>query len=366
LRWRTRFLLETDLEAQLPDPWLRRTLTGLVLAALLLLGFAVLRPFIVPVIWAGILCYVSWPLYQRVASAFGGSRAAAALIMTLALTAAVIVPMALLLMMLRSELAQLYRDFAPLLASGVQLPDSLLHLPLVGPIFQDFNERIQRDPHWLHDSLHGLVSSLSGNAAAVLGNLGRNAGKLFVTVVSMFFLYLDGDHIALKVSAMVREYLGERAQVYLQAMGQTVKAVLISLVLSALVQGILGGLAYWIAGVRAPVTAAAVTAMVALVPFAVVLVWAAIVIWLVALGKTFAATMLALWCLLVLSWVDYLVRSLFISSTTRAPFLIVLFGVLGGLAAFGLVGLFIGPVILGVLLAVWREWHSIRKPLDPP
>jgi predicted PurR-regulated permease PerM len=349
----------------MPEPWLRRTLTGLVLAALLLLGFAVLRPFIVPVIWAGILCYVSWPLYLRAIRLFGGSRTAAALLMTLALTAAVIVPMALLLMMLRSELAQMYRDFAPLLAAGVQLPDPLLHLPLVGPIFQDFNERLQRDPQWLHDSLRGLVSSLSGNAAAVLGNLGRNAGKLFITVVSMFFLYLDGDRIAFKVSAMVREYLGERAQVYLQTMGQTLKAVLISLVLSALVQGILGGVAYWMAGVRAPIMAAAVTAMAALVPFGAMVVWAAILLWLVAIGKTFAATALLLWCVLVMSWLDYLVRSIFISSTTRAPFLIVLFGVLGGLAAFGLVGLFIGPAILGVLLAAWREWHAIRTPAAP-
>jgi predicted PurR-regulated permease PerM len=349
----------------MPEPWLRRTLTGMVLAALLLLGFAVLRPFIVPVIWAGILCYVSWPLYLRSIRLLGGSRTAAALLMTLALTAAVIVPMALLLMMLRSELAQLYRDFAPLLAGGVQLPDSLLHLPLVGPIFQDFNERMLRDPQWLHDSLHGLFSSLSGNAAAVLGNLGRNAGKLFITVVSMFFLYLDGDRIARKVSAMVREYLGERAQVYLQAMGQTLKAVLISLVLSALVQGILGGVAYWMAGVRAPIMAAAVTAMAAIVPFGAMVVWAAIILWLVAIGKTFAAVALLLWCLLVMSWLDYVVRSIFISNTTRAPFLIVLFGVLGGLAAFGLVGLFIGPAILGVLLAAWREWHAIRKPAVP-
>jgi len=351
--------------AHVSEPWLRRTLTGLVLAALLLLGFAVLRPFIVPVIWAGILCYVSWPLYLRSIRLLGGSRTAAALLMTLALTAAVIVPMALLLMMLRSELAQLYRDFAPLLAGGVQLPDSLLHLPLVGPIFQDFNERMLRDPQWLHDSLHGLFSSLSGNAAAVLGNLGRNAGKLFITVVSMFFLYLDGDRIALKVSAMVREYLGERAQVYLQAMGQTLKAVLISLVLSALVQGILGGVAYWMAGVRAPIMAAAVTAMAAIVPFGAMVVWAAIILWLVAIGKIFAAIALLLWCVLVMSWLDYVVRSIFISSTTRAPFLIVLFGVLGGLAAFGLVGLFIGPAILGVLLAAWREWHAIRTPVAP-
>ncbi|MGA3158440.1 MAG: AI-2E family transporter, partial [Steroidobacteraceae bacterium] len=145
---------------------------------------------------------------------------------------------------------------------------------------------------------------------------------------------------------------------------QTVKAVLISLVLSALVQGVLGGVAYWIAGVRTPVMAAAVTAMAALIPFGAMVVWTAIVIWLVAVGKTFAATMLSLWCLLVLSWLDYLVRSIFISNATRAPFLIVLFGVLGGLAAFGLVGLFIGPAILGVLLAVWREWHSIRRPVE--
>ncbi len=75
--------------------------------------------------------------------------------------------------------------------------------------------------------------------------------------------------------------------------------------------------------------------------------------------------MLALWCLLLLSWVDNFVRSALISNATHAPFLVVMFGVLGGLLAFGLVGLFIGPVILAVLLAIWREWLTTRRGADP-
>jgi predicted PurR-regulated permease PerM len=84
--------------------------------------------------------------------------------------------------------------------------------------------------------------------------------------------------------------------------------------------------------------------------------WGAASIWLFVMGKTAAAIGLAIWGAIAVSWIDNVVRPLVISSATQIPFLLVLFGVLGGLTAFGLVGLFIGPVILAMLLAVWREW----------
>jgi predicted PurR-regulated permease PerM len=88
------------------------------------------------------------------------------------------------------------------------------------------------------------------------------------------------------------------------------------------------------------------------VPF----VWGGVALWLLATGKTWAGVFLLIWGATAISWIDNVVRPFVISSATRIPFLLVMFGVLGGLAAFGLVGLFIGPVILAVLIAVWREW----------
>ena len=103
----------------------------------------------------------------------------------------------------------------------------------------------------------------------------------------------------------------------------------------------------------------AITALIAMIPFGTPFVWGSIGLWLLASGDTIAGIGLLLWGALVVSWVDNLVRPLVISSATRIPFLLVMFGVLGGLAAFGLVGLFLGPVVLAVLMAVWREWIEL-------
>ena len=128
------------------------------------------------------------------------------------------------------------------------------------------------------------------------------------------------------------------------------------ILLTAIAQGLLAGLGYWVAGVPAPVLLTLVTILLALVPFATPFVWGGVAVWLLVQGHTLEAIGLAVWGTLVISWVDNLIRPLVISSATKISFLLVMFGVLGGLAAFGFVGLFIGPVILAILLAVWREW----------
>ena len=134
------------------------------------------------------------------------------------------------------------------------------------------------------------------------------------------------------------------------------------LVLTALAQGLLAGLGYWAAGVRSPALLAVVTALIALIPFGTPFVWGSIGAWLVLHGQTAAGVGLLLWGTLVVSWVDNLIRPMVISSASHTPFLLVMFGVLGGVTAFGLIGLFVGPVILAVLMAVWREWLGQQEP----
>jgi predicted PurR-regulated permease PerM len=199
----------------------------------------------------------------------------------------------------------------------------------------------------------------------LIGGVGRNLTKLVIAMVSLFFMYRDGEEFSAQVHhALQRLFGAARVQHYIDAVGGTVKAVVYGIVLAALAQATLAGLGYWVAGVPAPLLFAALTFLVGLVPFAIPFMWGGASLWLFLNGDTVAALGLFIWGVTAVSWVDNIVRPLVISGAAQIPFLLVLFGVLGGLAAFGLVGLFIGPVVLAVILAVWREWNAERRVSD--
>jgi predicted PurR-regulated permease PerM len=248
-----------------------------------------------------------------------------------------------------------------LLAQGPKVPEFLLNLPFIGNWLRDLLERIATDPATLDVELRGFIDRSSGAFGGVIGGVGRNIAKLVIAMVSLFFMYRDGDTLAGQVRRVLQQFLGDRAEHYVVAVGATVKAVVYGLVLAALAQGTLAGLGYWAAGLDAPIFLAALTFLVALVPFAVPFMWGGASLWLLLSGKTYAALGLFVWGVTAVSWIDNIVRPLVISGATRIPFLLVMFGVLGGLAAFGLVGLFIGPVILAVVMAVWREWLAEKR-----
>lgn len=342
-------------------PWFRPLIVAILLAGVIFLSFQVLQPFIVPLIWAGILAYVTWPIYLRLLGLLRGRRVIGALIMTLALTAAVILPTVWLVSILRVELIDAYREVAALLSKGPAIPDNLLKLPWIGDWLREMSNRMESDPRALGDEIRQLIDRSFGEVVQLAGGLGRNVLKLLITVLSLFFMYRDGYRLAGQVARAFEQILGERVHHYLSAIGITVKAVVYGLVLAALAQGSFAGLGYWFAGLDAPVFLGALTTMSALIPFAVPVVWGAIGLYLLIIGKTAAGLFLLIWGATVVSWVDNIVRPLVISNATRIPFLLVMFGVLGGLAAFGLVGIFAGPVVLAVLIAIWREWLTETK-----
>jgi predicted PurR-regulated permease PerM len=336
--------------------WLRRLITVAVLALLVLLGFRVMEPFIVPLVWAGILAYVSWPGYARLLRRCRGRKTPAALLMTALVTLAVIAPLAWLAVILRVDTVRAYHEAQSLLSGGVRLPPLVLKIPWLGDELQDLTARATRDPSALGGELKMLTDHSSEQIAYVIGGIGRNVVKLLLSVLSLFFVYRGGARLAAQMAQALGQLLGPRVDTYLEHIGQTVKAVVYGLVLAALVQGVLVGLGYWLAGVGAPVFLAALTTVCGLIPFAAPAIWIGIVLWLFAKGSTVAGVGLFIWGALVMSWTDHMVRPFLISREAQIPFLVVIFGVLGGLAAFGLVGLFVGPVILAVLLAIWREW----------
>src|SRR5437660_5053366 len=336
-------------------PWLRRLIIAALLAAVVLLGFRVMDPFIVPLVWAGILAFVSWPAYRWLRDKCRGHTTVAALLMTGAVTAAVIAPLAWLAVVLRVELAHTWRETQTLLAGGVQLPPAVLKLPWIGEQLRDLTTRAAQDPQVLGEALRKVTDRSFNQIAHGIGGLGREAVKLLLAVVSLFFVYRDGERLATQLTRGLEQVLGPRVHKYLEAIGQTVKAVVYGLVLAAVVQGVLAGLGYWICGATAPVFLAALTTVFGLIPFAAPTLWGGVGVWLVISGSPVAGVALLIWGAIVVGWTDHIVRPFLISREAQIPFLVVMFGVLGGLAAFGLVGLFVGPVILAELMPIWRE-----------
>ena len=345
----------------------RRVILALLLGGLFALGYLVLSWFIVPAIWAAILAYLTWPIYARLRKLLRGRAMASALLMTLLLTTAFVLPLLWFIAVLQGEFVLAYQSASAYMAEGPhRLPDFVLHLPWIGERLQDLLDQFTNDPAALRAQLANWAQHSVGQLGNLVGGVAQNALKLGFAVLTVLFVYRDGESLFDQVQRVLRHFLGKRVDGYIAAIGITTKAVLYGLVLTALAQGALAGLGYWAAGVRAPVLFGAFTALVALMPFGTPFVWGAIGVWLLLTGKTLEGIGLLLWGTLVVSWVDNLIRPLVISSATHIPFLLVMFGVIGGLAAFGLIGMFVGPVIVAVLLALWREWLEDQASAGQP
>lgn len=351
-----------------PPSLARRLLAFGIFGGLLGLGFIVLKPFLVPLLWAAILVYVTWPLHRRVLALSGKRATGAALASTFLLSAGLALPFLWFAGILQRELSQVL----PLVLDrvqrgGLQVPAFIANIPLVGAEWDQSLRHALAHPETLRAAISTGLGSGVQLAGSVIGGIGRNAAKLGITLFAAFFFYRDGEAFATQLRGALLGILGPRAEDYLQAAGATTRAVMYGIALTAIAQGALAGLGYWAAGLQGPLFLTLLTMFVALIPFGTPMVWGSLSLWLFLSGRDAAALGLLLWGGLVISWVDNLIRPWVISGSTRIPFLLVFFGVLGGLAAFGLIGLFIGPVILSVCLAVWREWLGKQAGgLSPP
>lgn len=326
--------------------------------ALLLLGaLLVLQPFLVPILWAAILVYASWPLYRRLCDSFPGRPVLASLVMTTGLILLLFGPVVVISISLATEMATITEALRQISAQDhSSVLNILVEIPLVGAATAERLQHLIHDPEALRQALMGLAKQSSGLLREMAGNAARNLVKLGITLITVFFLYLHGDAIVTQ-TRRAADYLGStRLWGYMVPITQAVNAVLYGLILTALAQGLLAGLAYAAAGLPMPALLGAATALLALIPFGAPAVWAPAGGFLLLQGHWVAGIGVLLWGLLVVSWIDNLVRPMVISAGTRIPFLLVFFGVLGGAMAFGLIGLFLGPIILSVLLTVWREW----------
>lgn len=344
-------------------PWLRIT-AGAALALVLLAGaVAVLRPFLAPVTWAAILAFALWPATRWLRRRVGGRRTLVALSMTALVLLAVVGPLTAATAGLVEEVRAAARRIETLEEQPPRPPAWLTGLPVIGDRIAALPRYL--DPEvleaWLRDNVR-LVQDLVLQAA---GRVGRNVLGTGIALLVLFYFFRDGDVIVAQIRRAAQHLGGETLGRRLDAVGGTIRAVVYGLLVTAAVQGVLAAVGYAMAGVSAPILLGMVTGLLALVPYGTSLVMVPAALWLLFQGETVAGVGLLLWGSLIVASVDNVLRPLFISGAIRVPYLLVFFGVLGGISAFGLVGVFVGPVLLSALFALWREWieDGARAPL---
>ncbi len=336
---------------------------GILLVGLLILSFMVLREFLLALVWAIIIVYVMWPPYQWLRRQLKDQASLSAAVMTAIIAAVISLTIYWLAAMLQDETKIAYQS---LVGNGpYQPPDFISRIPWLGNYLQEWLDQLSNDRTEMATQFADWAKQWLGSFAKFLGGIGQNVMKLGVVLVTVFFCFRDGKEMIKQLQQGLVRFLGKYQHVYLRAAGSTTRAVVYGLVLAAMGQGTLAGLGYYVAGVKAPVLFGAITALLAMVPMGATLVWFPIGIMLILTDQLWPGIGLLLWGVLVVSTVDNVIRPLVISGASQVPFLVVLFGVLGGLTAFGAVGLFLGPVILAVLLSVWRAWLQLQQEEHP-
>jgi predicted PurR-regulated permease PerM len=339
-----------------------RLIGALALGTLTLL---VLEPFFVPLLWAAILAFITWPLYQRLADRTRHRELAAGLF-ALAVALSFGIPLALVLANLASELTDIARRVIAWQQAGAPLPIWITESELGHRAVALLRDSHLLDPERIGETLARLGNAAAGTVVSLAGGVARNMLKFGVMMVGLYGFYVSGEHIV-ELGRRLAPLLFPAAPArFVESIGDSVRAVMYGLAGTAVAQGIFAGVGMAVLGVPSPVALGTATSLTAVFPGGGSAITLAAAVWLFFEGRYWAALGLAAWGVLVVASLDNFLRPLLISGRAPIPFLVVFLGILGGLSAFGVVGIFLGPVLLSVAFTLLTEFARAgdREPVS--
>jgi predicted PurR-regulated permease PerM len=328
--------------------------------AIIIFAAFVTQHFILPLVWAGILCIATWPLFARMLRMCGERAIPAALLATLISAVIFIAPLAVGIAQAARQAPALAALVADANNNGLAAPAWLARIPAVGPAVFEWWTTTLGQPHGMaHLLQNGSVGRLQ-TASEVLRTFGAHLLHRIIdvgfTFLALFFFYKDGPALARQLDAIGSDGVGRaRWRLYATKVPMAIRATVNGLVLVGLAEGVILGIVYEIAGVPSAVLWAAATGVLAIIPFGAPLAFLTVAGLLLAHGQTAGAIGVAAAGMVVLFIADHFVRPTMIGSATKLPFLAVLLGILGGVETLGLIGLFIGPVVMTLFVTLWHE-----------
>jgi predicted PurR-regulated permease PerM len=342
-----------------PDPASQQRARLVVAAGFVLIGLWILHDFLAALAWAVVLSIALWPLYQRLLAVMpeGSGRITAPLLLTFAVGLLFIAPLVLLGIAIAHETHFFIELVVSARHNGLAVPQWIAELPLVGPPIADWWHTNLSDPI-MAEALFGRLTPkmVADSAREYGGEIARRLVIFLFTVLTMFFLFREGSGIANQLRMLSNRVFGARAEMIGRHMIDAVHGTVNGLVLVGLAEGVVLGVAYAAFGLPYPASFAAVTGVLAVIPFGAPVVYILAALYMVSIGKTVAGVAIFAAGSVVVFIADHFIRPVLIGGAARLPFLWVLMGLLGGLETFGIIGLFLGPAIMAALIALWRDW----------
>jgi predicted PurR-regulated permease PerM len=316
-------------------------------------------PFVGPILWALLLAFLLYPLNDALRRALRDRRGLAALLLTLAGVLLIMVPASLIAVAFATQAGELVtriqhvaeRHHVSQLSDLLRIPLASRAIEWIGSFAPITADQIQT---WLIENGRSFLLTLVGVSGAALASmLGAMVGLVLMLFLLFFFLR-DGEELVRRVTSLV-PMEDKRKGALLDHLSSVTRALVLGTLLTAAVQGALLGTAFAIVGLPSPVVFGVLSALASVVPFVgTALVWVPAVLVLLAQGRMWAAIFFLIWSVGLVASVDNIIKPLVVSGRAGLPTFAVFVGLLGGLAAFGAIGMFLGPVIVALAIALFR------------
>ena len=328
----------------------------LTLFICLLAGWMAL-PFLTPIAWAAVLAIAEWPLYDRALKRWPKWPMTIALLLALATATLILLPLSMAAVTLASESQTAMDWIQNAQRSGVPAPQWLGGLPLVGSRLTLWWHQHLADPHGAQAALAtfsfgSLLSWLRSGA----GEVAKDSAQFLITFIFLAAILVRGKIVAEQTETICGRMFGDFGEDFVKRMTGAVRSTVNGTLLVSFGEGALIGVGYAVTGVPQPLLFATVTIILALIPFGAWLAFGLASAILLGNGAALAAILLFVGAAIVMTVGDNIVQPAVIGSAVELPFIFAMVGAFGGLAALGLVGLFIGPVIMAALILVLEEW----------
>jgi predicted PurR-regulated permease PerM len=342
----------------------RRDITHTILSVLficLLIGSTlwIVRPFLVAIVWATIVVVATWPALERLQKRLANRRGLAVFLMAAALLLIVLGPMMFAVLIIAKNADHItaqIRSFDPF--SLAWPPQWLRRVPLTGKSMADrwtafaalsSEERSARFTPYAQRALQWFVAKAGSTGITIL--------QILLTMIVAIILYAKGEIVRQGLLSFARRLAGRQGEEVAVLAAKAVRGVVLGVVVTALIQTALAGIGLFIAGVPAAALLTAVTLILCLAQLGPVLVLVPAVVWLYSSGQAARGTVLLIFTIPAAT-IDNFLRPFLIRKGADLPLLLIFAGVIGGLIAFGVIGLFIGPVILAVTYTLLKAWVS--------
>jgi predicted PurR-regulated permease PerM len=359
----------SELRTQKPPPLFESHMRAIIQAAIavtvVFFALWVARDFLVALIWAGVIAITTWPFYVRFAQLISGrpSSLLASLLFTCIIGLVLLIPIVLTVRQVAQGSNAFVHVLNSLRESGVVVPAWLAQLPIAGEYLDLWWRANLSNPEALKEWLRGVnIENLTTWTGTLGGALLHRLFLFAITLIALSLMLRDGIWLADRSVVTARRLLGNPGTRLIGKIADATRATVNGTIAAAIVKGAVVGIAYVMMGVPHPLLFSAMTIVLAMVPLGAWVALAAASLTLAVQDGTLLAPVgLFVFGAAVLLIGDNFIQPALIGGSAELPFLLVLIGILGGMQSFGLVGLFLGPVIMAALLTVWREWIGIRE-----